>query len=288
MRILITGAFGQLGSSVSKRLSKDSKIIRTGRSIPHDGQGIILDILNQIHFKNVIDATEPDVVIHLAAMTGVDDCQLNPKLAKEINIAGVQHLCDSFKGKIIHLSTDYVFDGKNGPYSELDPVCPISVYGETKLAAERILLNHDQNNLIIRGNVIYGDSSNTDASFLNWVVNSLKDGQEIRVVNDQFNNPTWTKSMADIISLCIQNDLSGIVHWGDADYLNRFDFAIKIAEKFELNSKLIKPITTTELHQPAPRPLKSGLKSDKLIEALDVVPPSIDDCLDAILEKNKK
>ena len=94
--------------------------------------------------------------------------------------------------------------------------------------------------------------------------------------------------MADIISLCIVNGLSGIVHWGDADYLNRFDFAIKIAEKFELNSKLIKPITTTELHQPAPRPLKSGLKSDKLIEALDVVPPSIDDCLDAILEKNAK
>jgi dTDP-4-dehydrorhamnose reductase len=286
MRILITGAFGQLGSAVCKRLSKDSKIIRTGRSIPHDGRGIILDILNQIHFKDVIDATKPDVVIHLAAMTGVDDCQLNPKLAKEINIAGVQHLCDSFKGKIIHLSTDYVFDGKNGPYSELDRVCPISVYGETKLAAERILFNHDQNNLIIRGNVLYGDSSNTDASFLNWVVKSLKEGKEIRVVNDQFNNPTWTKSMADIISLSIQNDLSGIVHWGDADYLNRFDFAIKIAEKFELNSKLIKPITTTELHQPAPRPLKSGLKSDKLIEVLDVVPPSIDDCLDAILEKN--
>ena len=244
--------------------------------------------MNQIHFEDVIDATKPEVVIHLAAMTGVDECQLNPKLAKEINIAGVQHLCDSFKGKIIHLSTDYVFDGKNGPYSELDAVCPISVYGETKLAAERILLNHDQNNLIIRGNVLYGDSSNTVASFLNWVVNSLKDGQEIRVVNDQFNNPTWTKSMADIISLCIENDLSGIVHWGDADYLNRFEFAIKIAEKFELNSKLIKPIITTELNQPAPRPLKSGLKSDKLIEVLDVVPPSIDDCLDAILEKNRK
>jgi len=288
MRILITGAFGQLGSAVSKRLSNNNKIIRTGRSIPHDDQGIILDILNQIHLKDVIDATEPNVIIHLAAMTGVDDCQLNPKLAKEVNIAGVQHLCDSFKGKIIHLSTDYVFDGKNGPYSELDPVCPISVYGETKLASEHILFNHDQNNLIIRGNVIYGDSSTTNASFLNWVVKSLKDGQEIRVVDDQFNNPTWTKSMADIITLCIQNELSGIFHWGDADYLNRFEFAIKIAEKFELNSKLIKPTTTTELNQPAPRPLKSGLKSNKLIEVLDVVPPSIDDCLNAILEKNAK
>ena len=286
MRILITGAFGQLGSAVSRHLSEDFDIIRTGRSIPHGKNGIILDVLNQIYFKEVIQATEPDLVINLAAMTPVDGCELNPNLAKEINIAGVQHLCDSFDGKIIHLSTDYVFDGENGPYSEDDPVCPLSVYGETKLASERILLNHDPNHLVIRGNVIYDDSKTTKASFLNWVVNSLKEKQEIQVVNDQVNNPTWTKSMADIIALCIEKDLSGIVHWGDADHLNRYDFAIKIAEKYVLDSKLIKAITTEELNQAAPRPLKSGLKSDKLVQALNVVPPSIDECLNAILERN--
>ena len=286
MRILITGAFGQLGSAVSRHLSEDFDIIRTGRSIPHGKNGIILDVLNQIYFKEVIQATEPDLVINLAAMTPVDGCELNPNLAKEINIAGVQHLCDSFDGKIIHLSTDYVFDGENGPYSEDDPVCPLSVYGETKLESERILLNHNPNHLVIRGNVIYDDSKTTKASFLNWVVNSLKEKQEIQVVNDQVNNPTWTKSMADIIALCIEKDLSGIVHWGDADHLNRYDFAIKIAEKYVLDSKLIKAITTEELNQAAPRPLKSGLKSDKLVQALNVVPPSIDECLNAILERN--
>ena len=286
MRILITGAFGQLGSAVSRHLSEDFDIIRTGRSIPHGKNGIILDVLNQIYFKEVIQATEPDLVINLAAMTQVDGCELNPNLAKEINITGVQHLCDSFDGKIIHLSTDYVFDGENGPYSEDDPVCPLSVYGETKLASERILLNHYPNHLVIRGNVIYDDSETTKASFLNWVVNSLKEKQEIQVVNDQVNNPTWTKSMADIIALCIEKDLSGIVHWGDADHLNRYDFAIKIAEKYVLDSKLIKAITTEELNQAAPRPLKSGLKSDKLVQALNVVPPSIDECLNAILERN--
>ena len=286
MRILITGAFGQLGSAFSRHLSEDFDIIRTGRSIPHGKNGIILDVLNQIYFKEVIQATEPDLVINLAAMTQVDGCELNPNLAKEINITGVQHLCDSFDGKIIHLSTDYVFDGENGPYSEDDPVCPLSVYGETKLESERILLNHNPNHLVIRGNVIYDDSETTKASFLNWVVNSLKEKQEIQVVNDQVNNPTWTKSMADIIALCIEKDLSGIVHWGDADHLNRYDFAIKIAEKYVLDSKLIKAITTEELNQAAPRPLKSGLKSDKLVQALNVVPPSIDECLNAILERN--
>jgi len=286
MRTLITGAFGQLGSAVSKHLSNDFEIIRTGRRIPVDETGIVMDVRNQIYITEVIDATEPNLIINLAALTSVDGCELNPNLAKEINIAGVQHLCDVFDGKIIHLSTDYVFDGENGPYSEEDDVNPISVYGETKLASERILLNHNSNHLIIRGNVIYDDAPNTQASFLNWVVNSLKDKQEIRVVDDQVNNPTWTNSMADIIALCIEKDLSGIVHWGDADLLNRFEFAKKVAKKYDLDAKLIKPIPTEELKQPAPRPLNSGLKSDKLATLLNVVPPSIDDCLSAILDKN--
>ena len=181
-----------------------------------------------------------------------------------------------------------VFDGKNGPYSEDDLVCPISVYGETKLASERILLNHDPDHLVIRGNVLYDETTFTKASFLNWVVNSLRNNQEIRVVDDQFNNPTWTGSMADIIELCIQNSVSGIVHWGDSDHLNRFDFAKMIADKYELKSSLIKPISTQELGQAAQRPLKSGLVTDKLVKCLNVVPPTIDDCLNAILEKQPK
>ncbi|MBT3945651.1 MAG: SDR family oxidoreductase [Candidatus Marinimicrobia bacterium] len=285
MRILITGAFGQLGIALSQKLQEQHDICRTGRNIPSGETGITLDIQNQIIVKNVIDVVQPDLIINLAAMTSVDGCESNPNLAKEINIAGVQHLCDSFNGKIIQFSTDYVFDGENGPYFEEDAVCPISIYGETKLASERILLNHNPNHLVIRGNVIYDDSSTTKASFLNWVVNSLTNQKKINVVNDQINNPTWTKSLADVSSLCINNNLSGIVHWGDADYLNRFEFAKKIAEKYELDSELISPITTKALNQPAPRPLKSGLKSDKLVEVLNVVQPSIDDCLNAILQK---
>jgi len=285
MRVLITGAFGQLGFALSQTLSEKYDVIRTDILIPSGQIGIRLNIQNQVYLKEVIVSTSPDLIINLAAMTHVDGCELNPELAGEINIAGVQHLCDTFNGKIIHMSTDYVFDGKNGPYSEDDLVCPISVYGETKLASERILLNHDPDHLVIRGNVLYDESPFTKASFLNWVVNSLRDNQEIRVVDDQFNNPTWTGSMADIIELCIQNSVSGVVHWGDSDHLNRFDFAKMIAEKYELKSSLIKPISTEELSQVAQRPLKSGLVTDKLVERLNVVPPTIDDCLNAILGK---
>lgn len=285
MRILITGAFGQLGYALQTTLSKNSdyELICTGRNILEGQEGIPIDIRNQVGLKEVINSTSPDLVVNLAAMTNVDACEKNPKLAGEINVAGLQHICDSFSGKIIQLSTDYVFDGKAGPYNEEDQVCPVSIYGKTKLAAEHILLDSNLNNLVVRGNVLYDYSSHTNASFLNWVVLSLKEGKEIKVVEDQYNNPTWTQSMADIIYLCISNDINGIIHWGDADHLSRYDFSKKIAEKFSLDSSLIKPILTEELDQIARRPLQSGLIADKLINMLDVIPPSINDCLDEII-----
>ena len=286
MRILITGAFGQLGHALQSVLSRKSnyELICTGRKIKKGQEGIPLDIRNQVALKEIINTTAPDILINLAAMTNVDACELNPKLAGEINVAGLQHICDSFKGKIIHLSTDYVFDGTSGPYKEDDPLNPISIYGKTKLASEHILLEKDIKNLVIRGNVLYDYSPHTSASFLNWVVSSLKNNQEIKVVEDQFNNPTWTRSMSDIIELSIENDLEGIIHWGDSVHISRFEFAKLIAKKFSLNESLIKPVLTSELNQPARRPLQSGLSTEKLVNMLDIIPPSIDDCLDEIIK----
>ena len=286
MRILITGAFGQLGHSLKSVLSKKSnyELICTGKKVKKGQEGIPLDIRNQVALKELINTTAPDILINLAAMTNVDACELNPKLAGEINVAGLEHICDSFRGKIIHLSTDYVFDGTSGPYKEDDPLNPISIYGKTKLASEHILLEKDIKNLVIRGNVLYDYSPHTSASFLNWVVSSLKDNQEIKVVEDQFNNPTWTRSMSDIIELSIENDLEGIIHWGDSVHISRFEFAKLIAKKFSLNESLIKPVLTSELNQPARRPLQSGLSTEKLVNMLDIIPPSIDDCLDEIIK----
>jgi len=286
MRILITGAFGQLGHALQSVLSRENnyELICTGRNIKKGQEGIPLDIRNQVALKEIINTTAPDILINLAAMTNVDACELNPKLAGEINVAGLEHICDSFKGKIIHLSTDYVFDGTSGPYKEDDPLNPISIYGKTKLASEHILLEKDIKNLVIRGNVLYDYSPHTSASFLNWVVSSLKGNQEIKVVEDQFNNPTWTRSMSDIIELSIENDIEGIIHWGDSVHISRFEFAKLIAKKFSLNESLIKPILTSELNQPAKRPLQSGLSTEKLVNMLDIIPPSIDDCLDEIIK----
>ena len=284
MKILITGGFGQLGSALEESLSSKNEIYKTGKSIPKGEVGIELNIQNIVYLKEVLNTIEPDIIINLAAMTNVDDCESHPELAKQINAESVQNLVNCFNGKIIQLSTDYVFDGNNGPYSEDDIPNPISIYGATKLISEKIILNNT-NNLVIRGNVLYDHSLNNKASFLTWVVDSLLNKKMIRVVNDQFNNPTWTKSIADVIQLCIIEDTKGLYHWADEDYLSRFDFALKIAKKFNLDISLIEPITTDELDQLALRPLNGGLNQNKIKKELKLVPPSIDNCLDAIIDR---
>ena len=287
MKILITGAFGQLGNSLKNFLSINDEVFRAGLNIPTGGKGLQLNIVDKIMLKDIISSISPDVIINLAALTNVDFCESNPEIAKEVNTNGVQNLVDVFSGKIIHLSTDYVFDGLKGPYKEEDQINPISVYGKTKYDAEKIVLNKN-NNLVLRANVLYNMFGNNKASFLNWVVNNLKNKNSIQVVNDQFNNPTWTESIAEILVNCLNKDMSGLYHWGDQDYLSRYDFAIKIAESYNLKSDLIKQISTSQLKQMAPRPLNGGLDQSKLKKYLNIIPPSINDCLDAIRIKEMK
>ena len=283
MKIMITGAFGLLGSAIQNSLPENYENIRTGIHVPDRQIGYCLDILDRMKLKEIINLHKPNIIINLAAMTNVDLCEKSPMLARKINVEGVYNICDLFEGKIIQISTDYIFDGKTGPYKEEDAPLPLSSYGKTKLEAEKIIKNHNSDNLIIRGNVLYDYCKYTKASFFNWVINSLKKQKPISVVDDQINNPTWSKSMSKIISLCIEKEISGIYHWGDATFLSRYKFADIIAKKYNLDNSLISPISTEELNQKAPRPLNSGLNSDKLANVLGVVPPTLEECLNSII-----
>lgn len=284
MKILITGAYGQLGNSLNKFLNPKDEVFRTGLNIPTGEKGLQLNIVDKMMLKDILLSISPDVIINLAALTNVDFCESNPKIAREVNTNGVHNLVDIFPGKIIHLSTDYVFDGLNGPYKEEDQINPISVYGKTKYDAEKIVLEGD-NNLVLRGNVLYDMSKNNNASFLNWVVNNLKNKNSIKVVDDQFNNPTWTESISKVLMSCLDNNISGLYHWGDEDYLSRYEFAIKIANAYNLENSLIKKISTSELNQSAPRPLNGGLDQNKLKNILNIRPPNISDCLNTLLKE---
>ena len=283
--VLITGASGQLGMSLKKIFNSKYEIISTTGNNISGVSSIYLDVTNPVLFKEVVEMTNPDLVVNLAAMTSVDLCEKNPELAYSINIGGMDNLVNAFRGPIIHVSTDYVFDGESGPYKEEDTTNPINVYGISKLESEKLLLDQSENSLVIRSNVLYDYSSNSEASFLNWVVDSLTQEKEISVVEDQWNNPTWTGSLAVVIDRAIDTQLTGLVHWGDGDLVSRFDFANKIADVFNLKKSLIKPILTSELNQTAKRPLKSGLTSDYAQNILNLEPPTIKECLETIVEQ---
>jgi len=283
--ILITGASGQLGMSLKRIFNSKYEIISTTGNNNPTGSSMHLDVTNPLLFKEVMETTNPDLVVNLAALTNVDLCEKNPELAYSINIGGMDNLVNAFKGPIIHVSTDYVFDGEDGPYKEEDTTNPLNVYGLSKLESEKLLLDHSENSLVIRSNVLYDYSSKSEASFLNWVVDSLTQEKEINVVEDQWNNPTWTGSLAVVIDRAIDTQLTGLVHWGDGDLVSRFDFANKIADVFNLKKSLIKPILTSELNQAAKRPLKSGLKSDYAQNILNLEPPTIKECLETIVEQ---
>ena len=286
-KILITGSTGQLGNSLGKVFKSRYDLVSTSRTKPNKNTNYFLDITNSLLVKDMVSAISPDIIINLAALTNVDLCESNPDLAHAINFQGVKNLVNVFKGPIIHLSTDYVFDGKLGQYKENDITNPINVYGVTKYKAEKFLLEKSKGSLVIRTNVLYDYQSKAKSSFLNWVVDSLKRGEKIKVVDDQFNNPTWTDSISVVIDRAIKADLNGLIHWGDFDWISRYDFANKIADKFNLQSNLIEPIKTEELNQVAPRPLNGGLDTTLAQDLLRLEPPQIDDCLDQIIENLK-
>jgi dTDP-4-dehydrorhamnose reductase len=278
--ILITGSYGQLGEACIKHLKSNFNLFISDSVIL--GNGMHLDITDEKTVDQVLAETNPDIILNLAAMTDVDECENNPSLARAINVDGVKNLCNGFKGHFIQISTDYVFDGRAGPYSELDKTNPISVYGRTKLDADNWLSTNHTRITILRTNVLYGYTKLTQASFVKWVVDSLSASKNIHVVDDQWNNPTWTESLAPLIEKLIKVEAFDLFHYGDADLINRYDFALIIAKVFDLDKTLVSPISTADLNQTAPRPLRSGLTTEKIESALGIVPNSVETCLEKI------
>lgn len=281
-KILITGAFGQLGEACLKKMNKSSDILATGPHVPLDS-GLInsceMEITNPVSVKKTIREYQPDIILNLAAMTNVDGCELDPQRGMSVNVEGVKYLREDFGGHFIQISTDYVFDGEKGPYDEEDETHPLNVYGRTKLEADQWLMESGGEVTILRTNVVYGYTNGTEASFVKWVVDSLENGEKIRVVNDQWNNPTWTEALAEVIDVVVENKVMGLFNYGGAELITRIDFARRIASVFDLDANLIAPISTVELNQPALRPLKSGLKTEKIEKTLGIKTHSVETCL---------
>lgn len=280
-KVLVTGAGGQLGQSLDL---KNVDVILTSRSMS-DSIDIELDITDLLQVKDSISEHDPDIILHLAAMTHVDNCEVEPEKANEINVKGTENLIRSFDGKIIFLSTDYVFNGEEGPYSENDTEDPINVYGSTKREAENVIKSSSKDWLILRTNVVWNIGGSYKASFADWLVNELSNEQTVSIVTDQWNNPTQTDDLGRVINEIIQQDAQGLYHYGSSNVLNRYDFARLIANVYELDESLITPISTETLNQPAARPLKSGLKTGKIQRDLGITPSDLRDDIERTLNR---
>lgn len=289
MRILVTGANGLLGQKLIQLLDskKEIGLIATARN-PLSirltrGKFHLLDITNKDSVDSVISQTKPDVVINTAAMTQVDHCETEREKCWLSNVTAVSYLveaCERSKTKLIHVSTDFIFDGKEGPLKEDAIPDPVNYYGESKLAGEEIIKKSTLEWSIIRTVLVYGITSDLSRSnIVLWVKQNLESGKVINVVNDQWRTPTLAEDLAMGCYQVASKKATGIFHISGEVMMTPYDIALETAKYFKLDKSLIKPTDSNTFKQPAARPLKTGFHIGKAKELLGYSPHSFNEGL---------
>jgi len=265
-RILVTGASGLLGSKVVKLTEHSFEVIPTHNTRSFFKDSIKMDITNGDEVSQVVVKMKPDVVMHVAAETRVDHCERNREEAWKVNAEGTKNVavaCGKINAKLIYVSTDYVFDGERGLYVESDEPNPVNYYGWTKLKGEQFVRENCQDHVIARTSVLYGWHS-WKTNFALWVIESLRGGEPITVVNDHYNSPTLADNLAEVLLEMVETDLSGVFHTAGSERINRYDFAVEIAKNFDLDANMIMPTKMSELKMwIAKRPRDSSLRIGK-------------------------
>ncbi|MCO5233795.1 MAG: SDR family oxidoreductase [Chitinophagales bacterium] len=283
MKILIIGASGLVGSNCLKYLSENgNECIGTYYSYAAQNT-VFFDTLNLDNAENFnIDSFQPEVIIHCGALTHVDYCEQNEEESYKYSITStvnVIQLAKKYSSKIIFISTDYIFDGKNGPYDEQEMASPISVYGRHKWEAEQAVSNANLDYLILRITNVYGDEER-GKNFVARIIDQALKGQHLtlKLPIDQYATPINAADIAKAIALLLENQKSGIYNIASTDYMNRVQLSLRVLKYFPKATYDLIPLSTEKLHQAARRPLQGGLKSAKfLTEFPDFIFSTVDD-----------
>lgn len=287
-KILLTGANGLLGQKVTEVFSRetDHELLLTDLGPkgeePRKYKYVPLDITHKEDVKEAVKKFSPEIIINTAAYTNVDGCETERELSWKVNVDAVKNLIIASRfnsSKIIHISTDYIFDGKTGGYDENSTPNPKSFYGKSKLASENALIASGVNCAILRTMILYGTGKNVRPNFALWMIQKLQKSESITVVDDQYGQPTIVDDLALAIMRVVERDRSGIYNVCGSEYLNRYEFALKLAEMYEFDKSLIIPIKTKDLHQAAERPMKSSFVTIKAETELDIKPLNVTDGL---------
>ncbi|MBI4895185.1 MAG: NAD(P)-dependent oxidoreductase [Candidatus Aenigmarchaeota archaeon] len=283
MTNLVIGGSGLVGYEFYRQKKDNYKFTYKSQKI---NSFIELDATCFEETKKLINKLSPEIVIVTAAMPDVNKCEIEKELAFKTNVGIIENIikCLSKKSKIVFFSSDYVFDGNSGPYSEKDKTNPINYYGELKVSCERKIINSGIKHLIIRTTGIFGWEM-ARKNFFYRVFDTLSSGKELFVPNDQFGNPTYVKDLVSTIEKMLNQDCEGIYNVVGEEWIARDNFARNIAKSFGLNDTLIIGKPTKYFKNIAPRPLKAGLRSDK-IRKLGISIKSMDQAFEDM--KNRK
>lgn len=294
-KILVTGSNGLLGQKLVYKLKdrEDVQLIATarGKNRLRNQTGYTyysLDIGDKTNVNTVIDNVKPDYIIHTAAMTQVDDCELDHAACDRANVHAVQYIVDAAQRNnchLIHISTDFIFNGEEGPYDEQGIADPLSYYGNAKWKGELIVQKSKLKWAILRTVLVYGIVDNMSRSnIVLWAKGALEKGNPINVVDDQFRSPTLAEDLADGCILAVDKNATGIYNISGKDQFSIIDLVRTVADYYGLDKSLINPVSSKTLNQAAKRPPKTGFILDKARKDLGYNPHSFKEGI-ALMEK---
>jgi len=280
-KILITGSNGLLGQSLLDLFLQDEEYeiiaVSRGENRYPETKGyeyFSIDVTNKGELRDLILNNQPDCIINTAAMTQVDACEDDKEGCDALNVVLVENLVaisEKIKAKLIHISTDFIFDGKKGHYKETDAPNPLSYYGLSKLKSEEVIKQSSIDYTILRTILVYGKVHDMSRNnIVLWVCKMLTEKKEITIVDDQFRMPTYVRDLALACKLSIEKEVCGVFNVSSNTLLSIYEIARHIAEVFELDTSFIKPISTGTLNQKAPRPAKTGFNLEKTEKVLGV------------------
>lgn len=281
-RIVFTGITGLLGKYFLKSKKRGYEIVGIGnKNIRNDLKNVFrVDITKNKSISDFIKKVNPDIIIHAASLGNVDYCERNPEEAYKVNIEGTQNIIKAAKGvnaKIIFISSNAVYDGVNPPYDETIIPNPVDVYGKTKLEGEKEIFKSGLDFCILRLITMYGwPNPGGRSNPVAWVIESLKKGQSLNIVNDIYNNHLWAGQAAETIWVMIEKKIkNNVFNIAGKDFLNRFDLALKTAEIFGLDSSLITPVSSDFFPGIAKRPKNTCFNTKKMEKKLGIKPLSV-------------
>ena len=275
MKVLITGSAGFIGGYMSSSLDRYYDVMPTDSRVSNQklSNFRFLDILETEQIKEVLSYFNPDAILHLAGVKDLNFCETKRDDTYNINVIGTKNLvdaCCASKCKMIFLSTDYVFDGEKGMYTEEDLVNPKTYYGVTKLDAENLIRDRMKNYVIIRTGGVFGSYNSIISPLFSWLIENLKAGKTVDAYTDIYNTPTSLKLLGDAMRNIIKIENTGLFHVAGHERINRFDFFRKVAGHYGFDPNLIRPSTSHGSEQSFLRPRDISLDTTKSYKLLKI------------------